>query len=156
MRSTATTPDSYVDSLPADRRAAVAAVRDVIRTHLPNGYEETIGSGMIVYTVPLARYSKTPNKQPLWYAAIAAQKSYNSLYLMSAYGSNDHARRLRDGFAKAGKQLDMGKSCIRFQSADDLCLDVIGELVASVSVEQWIAIFEASRQKSTKSSRTNG
>ena len=156
MRSSATTPDSYVESLPADRRAAVAAVRDVIREHLPNGYEETIGSGMIVYTVSLARYPNAPKKQPLWYAALAAQKSYNSLYLMSAYGSKDHARRLRDGFARSGKKLDMGKACIRFQSADDLDLDVIGELIASVSVDQWIAIFEASRRKPKKSSRTNG
>lgn len=156
MRSSATTPDSYVANLPADRRAAVAAVRDVIRAHLPNGYEETIGSGMIVYAVSRARYSTTPNKEPLWYAALAAQKSYNSLYLMSAYGSKEHARRLRDAFEKSGKKLDMGKSCIRFQRADDLDLDVIGELIASVPVDKWIAIFEASRQKPRKSSRANG
>ena len=46
---------------------------------------------------------------------------------------------------KAGKKLDMGKSCIHFQNADDLPLDVIGELIAIVSVDQWITIFEASR-----------
>jgi hypothetical protein len=145
-----------VDNLPADRRDAIAAVRNVIRAHLPNGYEETIGGGMIVYTVSLSRYANPPKKQPLWYAALAAQKSYNSLYLMSAYGSKDHARRLRDGFEKSGKKLEMGKSCIRFLSADDLDLDVIGELIASVPVDKWIAIFEASRQKSKKSSRANG
>jgi uncharacterized protein YdhG (YjbR/CyaY superfamily) len=156
MRSSATTPDSYVANLPADRRDAVSVVRDVIRAHLPNGYEETIGSGMIVYTVARARYPNTPNKQPLWYAALAAQKRYNSLYLMSAYGSKEHARRLREGFERSGKKLDMGKSCIRFLSADDLDLDVIGELVASIPADQWIAIFEASRQKPKKSSRANG
>lgn len=156
MRSSATTPDSYVENLPADRRDAVATVRDVVRAHLPNGYEETMGSGMIVYTVSLSRYPDPPNKQPLWYAALAAQKSYNSLYLMSAYGSADHARRLREGFEKSGKKLDMGKSCIRFLNADDLDLDVIGELIASVPVDKWIAIFEASRRKSKKTSRANG
>jgi len=145
------TPDSYLAKLPAGRRAAVAAVRDVIRANLPNGYEESLGSGMLVYGVPLARL-KTPNKQALWYVALAAQKNYNSLYLMSAYGIATHRQRLRDGFAKAGKKLDMGKSCIHFQSADDLPLDVIGELIASIPVDQWIAIFEASRKKRSKRS----
>jgi len=145
------TPESYLAKLPADRRRAVAAVRAVIRAHLPNGYEESIGSGMLVYGVPLARF-QAPNKQPLWYVALAAQKNYNSLYLMSAYGSTTHLERLRDGFAKAGKKLDMGKSCIRFQSADDLPLDVIGELIASIPVDQWIAIFEASRKKPSRRS----
>jgi uncharacterized protein YdhG (YjbR/CyaY superfamily) len=154
MRTAATTPDAYIDSLPTDRRAALSAVRTVIRAHLPNGYEEAIGMGMLVYGVPLAKYPKAPNNQPLWYAALAAQKSYNSLYLMSVYGDKEHERRLRDAFARAGKKLDMGKSCIRFQSADDLPLDVIGELIASVPVDKWIALFEASRRR--PSSRTNG
>jgi len=147
MRSRASSPDEYVDSLPPDRRAAIAAVRDVIRAHLPNGYEESIGMGMLVYGVPLARYPKAPKKQPLWYAALAAQKNYNSLYLMSVYGDKKHERRLRDAFARSGKKLDMGKSCIHFRSADDLPLDVIGELIASVSVDKWIDVFEASRRK---------
>jgi len=66
------------------------------------------------------------------------------------YGSKDHERRLRETFAKAGKRLDMGKSCIRFHDADELPLNIIGELIASVPVEKWIAIFEASRRKPTK------
>ena len=146
MRSTVTSPEQYLAEQPAHRRAALAAVRDVIRAHLPNGYEESMGSGMIVYGVPMSRYM-TPDKKPLWYAALAAQKNYNSLYLMTAYGHEEHARRLRDGFAKAGKKLDMGKSCIHFQRADDLALDVIGELIASVPVDKWIAIYEASRRR---------
>ena len=149
MRATATTPEAYLAEQPADRRAALAEVRDVILRNLPNGYEETMGSGMIVYGVPNARLAM-PNGQALWYVALAAQKGYNSLYLMSAYGDKAHQKRLRDAFAKAGKKLDMGKSCIRFRSADDLQLDVIGELIASVPVEKWIAIFEASRRKPSK------
>jgi len=151
MRSNATTPEAYISSQPADRRVALTAVRDVIRANLPNGYEESIGSGMLVYGVPLTRLPKMAAKlQSLCYVALAAQKKYNSLYLMSVYGSKEHERRLRDGFAKAGKKLDIGKSCIRFQSADDLPLDVIGELIASIPVEKWIAIFEASRRRPTK------
>ena len=149
MRSAATTPEAYLEQLPADRRAALAAVRNVILANLPNGFEESMASGLIVYGVASQRIA-TPNAQALWYVALAAQKNYNSLYLMSVYGNKDHERRLRDAFAKAGKKLDMGKSCIRFREADELPLHVIGELIASVSVEKWIAIFEASRRKPTK------
>ena len=153
MKNAATTPESYLANQPEERRAALGAVRDVILANLPNGYEESVGSGMLVYAVPLSRYPKTPNKQPLWYAALAAQKSYNSLYLMSVYGSREHEKRLRDGFVESGKKLDMGKSCIHFQRPDDLPLDVIGELIASMPVAKWIAIFEASRR--TSKSRGN-
>ena len=146
MRSTANTPEAYLDEQPADCRAALAAVRAVIRANLPKGYEESISSGMIVYGVPTTRFT-APDKKPLWYVALAAQKNFNSLYLMSAYGSADHAKRLREGFAGAGKKLDMGKSCIHFREASDLALDVIGELIASVPVEKWIAIFESSRRE---------
>lgn len=140
-------PDQYLAQQPADRRAALTAAREVILANLPNGYEESVQGRMLVYCVPLARYSKTPNKQPLWYAALAAHKNSNSLYLMSVYGSKEHEKRLRDGFAKAGKKLDMGKSCIHFRSADDLPFDVIGSLIASIPVAKWIAIYESSRSR---------
>lgn len=141
------TPESYLAKQPADRRVALSAVRDVILRALPDGYAELINGGMLVYAVPLSRYPKTYNKQPLWYAALAGQKGYNSLYLMSAYGSPEHRRRLRDGFERLGKKLDIGKSCIHFVRAEDLPLDVIGELIASVPVDRWIEIYEQSRPR---------
>jgi hypothetical protein len=103
MRSTATTPETYLDEQPADRRAALETVRGVIRANLPAGYEESIGSGMIVYGVPTSRIT-TPDKKAVWYAALAAQKNFNSLYLMSAYADTDHAtspRGLREGGEEA-------------------------------------------------------
>ena len=102
---------------------------------------------MLNYGVPLSRFPNTYNGQPLCYAALAAQKNYCSLYLMSVYGDKPHEARLREGFAAAGKKLDMGKSCVRFRSPDDLPLDVVGELIASVPVEKWIAVYEKSRKR---------
>jgi len=40
----------------------------------------------------------------------------------------------------------MGKSCIRFRTADDLPLETIGKLVAGTSVEAFIKQYEASRK----------
>jgi hypothetical protein len=138
---------AFIAKLPTERRKEVERVRRVVRTHLPAGYEETLASGMIVWDVPLAKYADTYNGHALWYAALAAQKSYLSLHLMPVYASARLAQRLRDGFKAAGKKLDMGKACIRFHTADDLALDAIGSVVASTSLEEWVAIAKAARRK---------
>jgi hypothetical protein len=122
-------------------------VRSVIRRHLPRGYEETVSKNMLAYQVPIERYSDTYNGQPLWYVALASEKSYLSLHLMPVYGSAALARKLTDGFKSAGKKLNMGKACVRFTSADDLALDAIGEIVAAVPMERWIAIARAARRR---------
>jgi len=137
----------FLAGLPADRRQEVERLRGVIRRHLPEGYEEVISKQMLVYQVPLARYADTYNGHPLWYAALASEKSYLSLHLMRVYGDPVEAQRLADGFQRAGKTLRMGRACIRFQQADDLALDVIGEIVASTPVERWIAIAQAARAR---------
>jgi hypothetical protein len=132
----------FLAQLPPDRRREVDRVRRVIRKHLPRGYEEVISRNMLVYQVPFAHYSDTYNGHPLWYVALAAQKSYLSLHLMSVYADKARAQQLRDGFKTAGKKLDMGKACVRFKKADDLPLDVIGTIVASVPMDQWVAIAQ--------------
>ena len=137
----------FIARLPEPRRTELERVRGVVRQHLPAGYEETLTKGMIVYEVPLRRYADTYNGHPLWYAALGSQKNYLTLYLMAAYGSSSLASRLREGFKGAGKKLNMGKACIRFRSADDLALDVIGEVVASTPIERFVAIAEAARKR---------
>ena len=56
------------------------------------------------------------------------------------------AAQLKAGFKKAGKKLNMGKSCIRFRRAEDLDLDTIGKIVAKVPVSKYIAIAKAARR----------
>jgi hypothetical protein len=137
---------TFLAALPQERRRELERVRDCIVQNLPRGYEESLAGKILAYQVPLADYPDTYNGQPLWYVGLAAQKHYLSLYLMCAYGSPDHARRLKEGFAAAGKKLNMGKSCIRFRTADDLALDVIGELVASMPMKRWIEVAKESRR----------
>lgn len=138
---------AWLAKLPAERRRAMEAVRAVVRKELPPGYEEALSGNCLVWQVPLATYPDTYNGHPLWYAALAAQKNYLTLHLMNAYGDARLARRLRDGFKAAGKKLDMGKACIRFQEADDLALEVIGEVVASTPMDRYVAAAKAVRRK---------
>jgi hypothetical protein len=143
-RSDAATVDAYLDELPEDRRATLAAVRDVVLSHLPEGYTEGMAYGMIGWAIPLSAYPDTYNKQPLGVACLAAQKRYNALYLNFLFDPELEAR-LRAAFSEAGKKLDMGKACVRFKTVDDLPLEAIGRLVADVPPERLIAAYESSR-----------
>jgi uncharacterized protein YdhG (YjbR/CyaY superfamily) len=145
VQSAAATVADYLDALPPERRAVIAEVRKVIRRNLPKGYQEVMNWGAITYELPLERYPNTYNGQPLCYAALAAQKNHFALYLMSVYGDKKLEQELRDAFRKAGKKLDMGKSCVRFKSVDQLPLDAIGRIIAAVPPEKYIAIYAKSR-----------
>jgi hypothetical protein len=147
-RTAAKTVKEYLASLPAPNRAVLAKVRQVLRKHMPKGYQETMSLGMIVFQIPLARYPETYNGQPLWYAALAAQKNYNALHLMAVYGDGQKRSELEAAFKKAGKRLDMGKACIRFKTPGDLPLEAIGKLVGSVTPDAYIARYEESRRRS--------
>ncbi len=150
VSSEATTPDEYVASLPEDRRSAVERVRQVIRDHLPDGYEEGMQYGMIGWYVPLDRFGDTYNGQPLGLAALASQKRHLSLYLNNVYGDPGTEAWFKERYAASGKKLDMGKSCLRFRHVDDLPLDVIGETVARTSVDDFVAYYERARGSSRR------
>ena len=147
VSSAATSVDAYLAELPPERRGVVSTVRDLVNAHIPPGYEEGMAYGMIGWSIPLSRYPVTYNKQPLAYVALAAQKNAYSLYLMGVYGIGEQEGKLRDAAAAAGKKLDMGKSCLRFRKADDLPLQAIGQLIASMPVDDYIAAYEASRKQ---------
>ena len=145
--SKASTVEQYLEELPPERRAVVSKVRDVVRRNLPKGYDETMAFGMIGYGIPLSRYPRTYNGQPLGYVALAAQKNYYALYLMGPYMNGEQGKELVEAFEHAGKKMDMGKSCLRFKSLDDLPLDAIGRVIASTPPEDLIAHYEAVRGK---------
>ena len=145
VRSAATSVEEYLSGLPEDRRTVIAEMRKLIRKHLPKGYDEAVSFGMLCWCIPLSRYPDTYNGQPLGYVSLASQKSYYALYLMSAYADAGQAAALKDAFQKAGKKMDMGKSCLRFKKLEDLELDAIGRLIAATPPDKFIEIYEANR-----------
>jgi uncharacterized protein YdhG (YjbR/CyaY superfamily) len=142
MQSDAATVAEYLAGLPADRRAAIEAVRQTILANLPDGYEEAMNWGMIVYQVPLARYPRTYNGQPLAYAALASQKNHMAVYLTGIYADDEARQAFEAAYRATGKRYDVGKSCVRFKKLDDLPLALIGESVARFSVDEFIAQVE--------------
>ena len=126
MQSKATTVAAYLAELPEDRRAALTALRDLIRKHIDPGFSEGVGYGMIGWSVPHSRYPAGYHcnpKDPLPFAGLASQKNYMSLYICPpSMGEVDAAAEaeadwFRAAWAKTGKKLDMGKCCIRFGSS---------------------------------------
>lgn len=156
MQSKATTVEKYLSEMPEERRAAIATVRHVILKNLDKEFEEGMQYGMIGYYVPHhvypAGYHSDP-KQPLPFASLASQKDHMSLYLMPIYAGAEEDS-FRSEWAKSGKKLDMGKSCIRFKKLEDLALNVIGDTIRRLSARKWIecyeAVFKKSRSKSSK------
>jgi len=145
VKSSASTPETYIAELSPERREIITELRKVILDNLPEGYEEGMQYGMISYHIPLDRYPDTYNKQPLGVAALASQKNYLSLYLLSVCYDPATEEWFKDRFADSGKKLNMGKSCVRFKKLDDLPLEVIAEAVAHISPEELIKRYEASR-----------
>jgi hypothetical protein len=138
MRSDAKSVSTFLASLPDERRAAVSALRELILANLPRGYEEVMDWGMICYVVPLATEPKTYNGKPLLFAAVASQKNHLSIYMNALYCLPGKEVAFRKSWA-AKRKLDMGKSCIRAKSLDDLDLALIGNTIASIPVSEFVA-----------------
>jgi hypothetical protein len=79
------------------------------------------------------------------YVALASERSYLSLHLMSVYGSPALAKRLKTA-SRPREEARHGQSLRALSAADDLALDAVGEIVAAVPMEKWIAIAKAARR----------
>ena len=145
MRSEASTVEEYLAELPDHRRDAITSVRQTILERLPPGYAEKMNWGMISYEVPLDTYPNTYNGKPLMYAALASQKNHMAVYLSAIYADEDDRKRFEASYRATGKRYDVGKSCVRFRKLDDLPLEVIGDAIAAVPVEEFIAKYERGR-----------
>ncbi len=146
MQSSAKTADEYLAELPEDRRAAIQAVRETILKNLPEGYAESMAYGMITYVVPHSIYPAGYHcdpKQALPFVSLASQKNHMAVYLMCLYLEEGGEEWFRAEYAKTGKKLDMGKSCLRFKKLENLALDLVGQVIARAPVDKYVAHYES-------------
>ncbi|GAA4034103.1 DUF1801 domain-containing protein [Sphingomonas rosea] len=144
------TPAALIDELcsalaPA-RAEALRAAYDLVRRVIPAGYEEGVSGRMVTWSVPLARYPKTYNKQPLMAVALAATKGHNALHLPLLYMSAEADAAFRSAYADAGRKLDMGKGCVRFVTPEGLDEAAVTTAVGGTAVDDFIAAYEAARR----------
>jgi hypothetical protein len=142
VRSEELTVSSYIKSLPLERAEVIKSVRKIINNNLPAGYKEVMRWGMISWEIPIKIYPNTYNRQPLNYVALAAQKNSYSLYLMACYSNEQDLAEFKKAYKATGKKLDMGKSCVRFKTLEDLPINLIAKYVKKYSVKKFIQIYE--------------
>jgi hypothetical protein len=151
MQSKARTPEAYIKSLPADRKAAVSKLRKVIKRNLPKGFKEEMSYGMLGYVVPHSLYPDGYHcnpELPLPFMNVASQKNFVSVYHMGMYADKKLLKWYATEYAKVTKKkIDMGKSCTCFTKMDEIPYKLIGELAKKISPKEWIELYEKSFKK---------
>lgn len=146
MQIKASNPEEYIAQLPPDRQEAIGQLRQVILQNLPAHFQETMSYGMIGYVVPHSVYPAGYHcdpKLPLPFMSIASQKSHIGFYHMGLYADEMLMQWFVDAFPQhSSRKLDMGKSCLRFKKAEHIPYGLLGELVAKMKAEDWIALYE--------------
>ena len=157
MQSKAKTVDEYITEIPADRQKAMQELRKVIKKNLSKGFQETMNYGMVGYSVPHSKYPAGYHcnpKDPLPFMGIASQKNSINVYHMGVYADPRLLKWFQEAHAKASpKKLDMGKSCIRYKKPEDIPFQLIGELAAKMTMEQWIALYESLLKRGKKTTK---
>ena len=151
MKSTAKTPEDYINSLPQERKEIMEELRKVILKNLPKGFVEVMSYGMLGYVVPHSKYPKGYHcdpKLPLPFINLASQKNFIALYHMGIYADTKLMNWFTNEYSKLElAKLDIGKSCIRFKKTNNIPYKLIGELVSKISPEKWIEIYENNFKK---------
>ena len=151
MQIQAVSIEDYLTKVPEERQEVFRKIFDTVNDHLPEGFSQSISSGMIGWGVPLERYPAgyhcTPGS-PLPFMALASQKNFIALYHMGIYAKPELLNWFTEEFPKYSKRkLDMGKSCIRFKKMDDIPLELLAGLSEKMTVEEWIEIYESNFKK---------
>jgi uncharacterized protein YdhG (YjbR/CyaY superfamily) len=151
MQYKAISPEDYISQIPKERQEAMKKLRKVIKDNLPKGFEEGMNYNMIGYYVPHTIYPNgyhCDTKLPLPFMNIASQKNFMALYHMGMYAKKEILDWFTSEYPKHCKyKLDMGKSCVRFKKIEDIPYDLIGQLTAKMSVDEWIQVYENAFKK---------
>jgi hypothetical protein len=151
MKIKADSPEEYIKAIPKERQVAFAKLRDTILSNLPKDFEECMSYGMIGYVVPHSVYPDgyhCDTKLPLPFMNIASQKNFVAFYHMGIYANKEMLDWFVSEYPKHCKlKLDMGKSCIRFKKVDQIPFELIGQLVAKMNAQEWIALYESQLKK---------
>ncbi len=151
MQSKAETVKEYLESVPEERQKQFKRLRSVIKKNLPKGYKECISYGMIGYVVPHKLYPDGYHckpELPLPFVNLASQKNFVAVYHSGIYADPKLMKWFTTEFSKhSDRKLDMGKSCIRFKKVDEIPMDLIGELMTKMTVEDWIKLYEKNVKK---------
>jgi len=99
------------------------------------------------YVVPFAVYPDGYHCNPtlpLPFMNLASQKNFIAVYHMGMYAKKEILNWFVAEYPNhCSAKLDMGKSCVRFKNMNDIPYALIGQLVAKLSVDEWISLYES-------------
>ena len=147
MNIAANNVDEYIATASAERQEALRRMRDLLRKHLPKGFEERLGYDMPAFVVPHelypAGYHCDPSL-PLPFVSFANQKNFVAMYHMGLYASPEDMAWFKASWdAKAHGKLDMGKSCIRFKNMAKIPWALLEQLATRMTPQDWVARYES-------------
>ena len=145
------TIESYINSLPKDRKEPVHKIIKVVEGNIPVGYAKIMNYSMPSFVIPHsiypAGYHVTPDL-PLPFIGVSNQKSSISLHHMGLYADPELLDWFKSEYPKhSSTELDMGKSCIRFKKFNEIPYELIGILSNKMTVKNWIDIYEQNIKK---------
>ena len=140
------TIESYLNSLPEDRKEPVNKIIKFVEENIPAGFTKIINYGMPSFVVPHSIYPPGYHVKPvlpLPFIGVASQKNHIGFYHMGLYADSKLSDWFISEYPKYCKsKLDMGKSCLRFKKMDDIPYKLIGELSKIMTTQDWISIYE--------------
>lgn len=146
MVSDAKTVEAYLEEVPENRKETMSKLRQIIKSNLPSGFEESMGYGMIGYGIPHqiypAGYHVTPS-EPVPFMGLASQKNFIAIYYMGFMVSNETLNWFQQSYSEiVPTKLDMGKSCIRLKKVENIPYELIAELCQKITVEEYLEKYE--------------
>lgn len=119
----AKTPEEYIDLIEEPRRSEIIKLHKFIQKCVPD-LKPHILYGMIGYGTYHYKYAS--GREGDWSVVIlASQKNYISVYACGARDGKYIAESHKKYFPKA----NIGKSCIRFKTVDDIDLKVLAKII---------------------------
>lgn len=151
MKIEAATIEEYFERIPEERKAPMKQLWQVVCDNIPAQFEPVLSYGMPGFVVPhsvyAAGYHCNPTL-PLPFMSMASQKNFVAFYHMGLYADEALMKWFVDAYPKHVKtKLDMGKSCIRFKKMDQIPYELLGQLMAKITAQQWVAIYEKAIKK---------
>jgi hypothetical protein len=131
-KSKTTTPDVFIESLPAGVRESIAEIDGVISTAMPDAsrtlWEGRFWGGTDQRIIGYGDYSYrgSDGRVGEWFViGLASQKNHLSLYVNAADANGNLLARYAERLGK----VKVGSAVLSFRSAADLDLGVVRELV---------------------------
>jgi hypothetical protein len=146
MAAKVSTVPEYLRAIASHDRVIVNAVRDLITANIAEGFIETVAWGFPTFQVPLDVATATFDGEPMVYAAIAAEKRRYALYLTPLYNDSPAELEFRTRWrSPSHRMVDLGAGCLRFRDLKDLDLALITEVVASMTVDEFVASYHRTK-----------